>query len=252
MTVDQLAVFLKAGEKNHYGLLYLFLADTGARPGEALALRWTDLDLPARQVTIERAAERGGRIKSTKTGTSRVVDLTPRLMAALDRWQTDVEAKALATGRDVPELVFPGASGAPLDDVNVGRRFQEVCVRAGLPRFNLYSLRHTYASHLLAMGAPITYVANQLGHSKPTMTLQYYAHFMPRGDRVLADQLEAVRTLVLQKVLENNGEVGPTPLTPRSYWRAIWAIGTMPPDGTSCVCLFTCERLPQEGVPWTS
>jgi integrase len=194
MTVDQLATFLKAGEKNHHGLLYLFLADAGARPGEGFALRWTDLDLPSRQVTIERALERGGKIKTTKTGESRVVDLTPRLAAALDRYQTEVEAKALATGRDLPELVFPSEAGTPLDDVNVGRRFREVVTRAGLPKFSLYSLCHTYASHLLAMGAPITYVSNQMGHSKPTTTLAHYAHFIQRGDRALADQLEVVRT----------------------------------------------------------
>ena len=194
MTVEQLAIFLKAGERNHHGLLYLFLADTGVRPGEAFALRWPDLDLPARQVNIERAVERGGKIKSTKTGESRVVDLTPRLAAALDRYQTDLETKALASGRDVPDLVFPSAAGTPLDDHNVGHRFREVVMRAGLPKFSLYCLRHTYASHLLAMGAPITYVSNQMGHTKPTTTLQHYAHFIPRGDRALADQLEAVRT----------------------------------------------------------
>jgi integrase len=141
--------------------------------------------------------ERGGRIKSTKTNGSRVVDLTPRLTAALDRYQTEVEAKALAAGSDVPELVFPSEAGTPLDDVNVGRRFREVAMKAGLPKFSLYSLRHSYASHLLAMGAPITYVSNQMGHSKPTTTLAHYAHFIPRGDRALADQLQAAREAAL-------------------------------------------------------
>jgi integrase len=137
MTVEQLATFLKVGASNHHGLLYLFLADTGVRPGEAFALRWADLDLPARQVNIERAVERGGRIKATKTGESRLVDLTSRLAAALDRYQTEVEAKALAAGRDVPALVFPSEAGTPLDDINVGRRFREVVLRAGLPKFSL-------------------------------------------------------------------------------------------------------------------
>ena len=200
MTVDQLATFLKAGEKNLHGLLYLFLADTGARPGEGFALRWTDLDLPSRQVTIERAVERGGKIKTTKTGESRVVDLTPRLAGALDRYQTEVEAKALATGRDVPELVFPSEAGTPLDDVNVGRRFREVV--KGLPKFSLYSLRHTYASHHLAANTPLLYVSNQLGHTKPMTTLTFYAHFLPRGDRALADQLEAVRSAVQTPALK--------------------------------------------------
>jgi len=46
------------------------------------------------------------------------------------------------------------------------------------------------------MSAPITYVAAQLGHSTPTTTLNHYAHWIPRGDRALADRLEALRTQV--------------------------------------------------------
>jgi integrase len=193
MTVEQLSVFLEAAAGDRHGLLYLTLADTGMRPGEVFALRWTDIDLAGHQVTVERAVERGGNVKSTKTGASRVVDLTPRLAAALDRQQTAVEAAALAAGRDVNPLVFPSDAGTPLDGINVARRFQGLITRAGLPRFRLYDLRHTFASHLLALGAPITYVADQLGHSKPTMTLAAYAHWLPRGDRALADRLEALR-----------------------------------------------------------
>ena len=90
--------------------------------------------------------------------------------------------------------MFPSEAGTPLDDVNVARRFQAIVRKAGLPRFNLYSTRHSFASHLLAMGAPITYVANQMGHAKATTTLAHYAHFLPRGDRALADRLEALRS----------------------------------------------------------
>jgi hypothetical protein len=67
---------------------------------------------------------------------------------------------------------------------------------AALPRFRLYDLRHTYATHLLAEGAPITYVAAQLGHAKPTTTLMYYAHCLPRGDKGYIDRLAAAREAV--------------------------------------------------------
>jgi integrase len=194
MSVEQLQVFLQAAATNSHPELWLTLADAGLRPGEAFALHWDDVDLAGRTFHIHRAVARGGRIKSTKTGETRYVDLTPRLAAALDALQTKVEAEALAAGRDVNPLVFPNENGKPMDDINVARRFRALLVRAGLPKFRLYDLRHTFGTHLLSMNAPITYVAAQLGHSKPTTTLLHYAHWIPRGDRALADKLEALRT----------------------------------------------------------
>jgi integrase len=194
MTVEQLDTFLRAAATNSHPTLWLFLADTGVRPGEAFALQWDDVDLANRQVHVHRAVARGRRTKGTKTQSDRYVDLTPRLAAALDRLQTSVEAAALASGRPLSTLVFPSESGAPFDDINIGKKFKTLTIRAGLPKvFSLYTLRHTFASHLLAFNAPITYVANQMGHSKATTTLMHYAHFMPRGDRTLADRLESFR-----------------------------------------------------------
>jgi integrase len=51
-----------------------------------------------------------------------------------------------------------------------------------LPSFSPYDLRHTYASLLLSAGVPLLYVAQQLGHSKPTITLKYYPRWIPSGD----------------------------------------------------------------------
>jgi Phage integrase family len=75
----------------------------------------------------------------------------------------------------------------------VSRRFRALLRRAKLPRHRLYDLRHTYATHLLAEGAPITYVAAQLGHAKPTTTLAHYAHWLPRGDRQWVERLDRAR-----------------------------------------------------------
>jgi integrase len=77
--------------------LFLTMADAGLRPGEALALRWEDIDLADRTVFVERAVSEGG-VKATKTGTSRTVDLTRRLADTLSRWQATCEADALVEG----------------------------------------------------------------------------------------------------------------------------------------------------------
>jgi integrase len=192
---DQLDAFLAVAERDRSWPLFLFLADTGCRPSEALALQWEDVDLAGRSVHIHRALDLDGTTKRTKTSTGRHVDLSARLVAALDRHQTSAEAAALAAGRDVNPLVFPSESGTALDINNVARLFRKLLVRAGVPKLGgPYLLRHSFASHLLGVNAPITYVANQMGHSTAAITLSVYAHFIPSGDRVLADRLEAWRT----------------------------------------------------------
>jgi integrase len=192
---DQLDAFLAVASRERSWPLWLFLADTGCRPSEALAVCWEDIDLVGRSAHIHRALDLDGTTKRTKTNTGRYVDLSVRLVAALDRHQTSVEAAALAAGRDVNPLVFPSEAGTALDLKNTARTFRRLLVRAGLPKAGgPYLLRHTFASHLLGMSAPITYVANQMGHTTPAVTLNVYAHFLPSGDRAIADRLEAWRT----------------------------------------------------------
>lgn len=62
-------------------------------------------------------------------------------------------------------------------------QYRRDLARAKLPVFRLYDLRHTYASLRIAEGAPITYVAQQLGHLSPAMTLKHYARWVPTEDR---------------------------------------------------------------------
>ena len=191
--MEQLGAFLTAAAAGprRDAVLFLTLADAGLRPGEALALRWDDVDAVGRAVRVSRAVS-AGEIKATKTGGLRDVDLTARLAAALSGWQAAQEAEALVDGRDPSPWVFPGGT-EPLDAETAARRFRAILTRAGLPRFRLYDLRHSFATHLLGDGAPITYIAAQLGHAKPSTTLQFYAHWLPRGDKAWADRLEALR-----------------------------------------------------------
>jgi len=73
---------------------------------------------------------------------------------------------------------------------------------------HVYDLRHTYASQLLAAGVPLTYVSAQLGHAKPTTTLQHYAKWIPGGEQRFVDLLDAkvgTKTWHQTGVLEKEG-----------------------------------------------
>ena len=89
-----------------------------------------------------------------------------------------------------PAWLFPNDVGRPQDKWVVGTAFRRTLKRAGLPAFQLYDLRHTYASLLLAAGAPITYVSAQLGHANPTTTLRYYAKWIPSQGRRWVEVLD--------------------------------------------------------------
>ena len=183
---------LEAAEAEpRYAALFHLLVKAGLRPGEALALRPDDLDLAARTVRVERALDLRGRIKPTKTSETRGVDLTPELAAALRRHLTRLKAEALRRGWGEVAWLFPNEENRLPDEAKVRKAFKRTLNRAGLPAFRLYDLRHTYASLLVATGAPLTYVSAQLGHASPDTTLRHYARWIPSKGRRWVNALDS-------------------------------------------------------------
>ena len=125
-------------------------------------------------------------------------------MAALSRRQAELEKEALLAGEDPSPWLFPSRLDRPLSPKVMSRLFREVRQAAGLPHFALYDLRHTYATQLLTEGADLLYVSYQLGHAKPTTTLLYYAHFMPRGDKNHLDRMMARRVGAFSPLLPHS------------------------------------------------
>ncbi len=194
----QLCAFLKEGRREPpYGALFEVMALAGLRPGEALALQPGDLDLRNAVLQVERAMS-GGRVKATKTYEIRKVDLAPGLLRTLKHHLGWLSEKTLRRGWGEPGWLFPSEANTLLDYANVAKVFLRILKRAKLPHFRVYDLRHTYASLLLSLGAPLLYVSQQMGHSNPATTLRFYARWVPSGDRRwvglldqgLADNLE--------------------------------------------------------------
>jgi integrase len=191
----ELAQFLAAGQQDaDYYPLFLTLARAGLRPGEAFALKWSDLNFDRREILVERALSRG-QLGSTKTGTTRLCDMSQELAAALREWEIRRKREKLRQGwKEMPQWVFQNRDGKPLDESKARKRFVAALTRAGLRDHRLYDLRHTFATTLLKNRAPITYVAAQLGHGDPATTLRWYARWLPNDDKSYVDSLDRTRT----------------------------------------------------------
>jgi integrase len=192
----QLAAFLGWAEGNSQNYpLWNTLAMTGARRGEALALRWRDVDLDAATVSIRRSA---GMVRvagegadvvegSTKSGKPRVVDLDDQAAAILRAWKRDRGLMALqlvAPG----SLVFGDLEGQHRNPEHTSRQFTRDVERCGqVPAIRLHDLRHTHATLLLLEREPVHVVSQRLGHASPMVTLTVYAHVMPGSQRETAN-----------------------------------------------------------------
>lgn len=144
---------------DHLKPLVLLSLNTGMRRGEVFELTWRDVDLKNKVLTV------GG--DTAKSGQTRHIPLNREAMEVLTEWKK----QGKGTG-----LVFPGKSGARLD--NVKKSWEELLKRAGVTAFRWHDLRHTFASKLVMAGVPLNTVRDLLGHADLKMTLRY-AHLAP-------------------------------------------------------------------------
>jgi integrase len=166
-------------------------AQSGMREGEAFGLQWRDLDPQAETAIVRRTLGRG-RVGSPKTGRSRAVTITHRLLErpeavleALREIRSVREAEAAVAGRpfDTSAFVFLAPSGRPFGMDNSGSfsRLWSRCLRlAGVRHRNPEQLRHTFASTLLSRGESLLYVQEQGGWANATTLLKHYSRFLPR------------------------------------------------------------------------
>src|SRR3990167_1546700 len=161
-TRDWIETFMAHASPRH-GALACFMFGTGARIGEAIDLRWGDLDLSGRTVLI----------RQTKVGSERRNHLPQRLLIALAN---------LDTPREKSERVF-GYTNRHTPD----QQWETVVRRADLPRMTFHACRHGFATALLRAGIDVTTVAKLGGWKTPALVLSTYGH--AAEDPTLTDRI---------------------------------------------------------------
>jgi integrase len=198
---EQVKLFLgEAKRSSPYYPLYLTLRTTGMRPGEALGLRWQDVDLTTGAVTIRQKFYRLGGSKRDSEPTRllfsgpktdkgrRTVDIPPVLVDELRNLRAEQDALRKEFGpqyHDLGEhgpLIFCQPDGRPLNWENIARRdFRRICKYVGLPVIRPYEFgRHGHAAWLYEQGVHPKIISERLGHSSTAFTMDTYGG-MARG-----------------------------------------------------------------------
>ncbi len=201
LDTDQTRVFLNAAHGEKHEALYVLSLTCGLRIGESLGLKWSDIDLEAGTLRVNRQLQRM-RKEGDKSGTlvfsepknasRRTIDLPQRAIEALrNHRKTQLEEKLRASSYEDSGFVFATSKGTPLDAQNiVNRHFKPLLKRTGLPDKRWHDLRHTCATLLLGRGVHPKLVQHLLGHASITITLDLYSHWIPSMGRHAADGMD--------------------------------------------------------------
>jgi integrase len=172
-----------------YVPLYVTLVSTGMRLGEALGLQWGDIDWTARQIRVRRSLWKGHYYLPKSKKSRRSIDVGDQVLGAL----RGVQRERYGESEPRPEApVFVTATGALVNPDNLRHRvWAPALAAAKLRHVTMHSLRHTFASLLIAQGENPKYISEQMGHASINITMDRYGHLFPSTKRQAPARLEA-------------------------------------------------------------
>lgn len=196
-TKEEAGQFLEAARGERLEALYTTVLALGLRRGEALGLKWDDIDLDNGSLTVNRALQRQtGKglvfVEPKSEESLRTIALPGFAVESLKEHRKRLNEERLKAGPEWEEydLVFPSERGTPLAPDNLHRSFHRILERAKLRRVRFHDLRHAAATFLLAQGLPPRVIMETLGHSQISLTMNTYSHVSAELQRGAADAMD--------------------------------------------------------------
>lgn len=191
LSPEQVKKLLTAADRHPLRVLWYLGVTMGLRSGELRGLRWRDIDLGARKLTVNHQLQRIGgvtRLTDPKSASSRRELTIP--MLAYESLVHHYEDEVLR-GRGGPDhYLFYTERGTTISSQQIGRSFKKLLTNAGLPDVRIHDLRHTCATLLVAKGIPMKTVQSVLGHSDYRITANLYSHTTDSMLDVAADEMD--------------------------------------------------------------
>lgn len=177
---DDIEKILDAAEGTPYGARWSVALSLGLRPGEALGLRWEDVDLKTGELRVRQQIQRQkgrGIVATTPKSESgkRSMKLPATMLADLKAHKKAQNQSRLIAGDHWTDsgLIFTLANGKPIDSKTDRDRWHALLDDAGVTQRRLYDARHSAATMMLKMGIPLRVVMDLLGHSQVSVTMKY-------------------------------------------------------------------------------
>jgi integrase len=198
LTPDEARRFLTAIRGHRLEALFSVALALGLRQGEALGLRWDDVDFEARTLRVNNQLQRIDHkltLVPPKTAKSRRTLVMPPLIVdrLRDHEQQQVAEKIRAGSRwEETGLVFANRTGGPMQARHVIEQFHQALHLAGMRQIRFHDLRHSCATLLLVQGVSPRVVMEVLGHSEIALTMNAYSHVVPELEREAAHRMQAI------------------------------------------------------------
>jgi len=196
----QVAIVLERMEGHPLFTIVALALATGLRRGELLALRLTDIRFDQGLLRVERTLEDtrdgGLRFKAPKSKAGRRSLALPQTsLDTLREHRRELLQTRLLLGMGKPDddtLLFGKLDGSPRKPNSLTTAWRRACITLDLPKVSFHALRHTHASALIAAKLDIVRISRRLGHAKPSITLNTYAHLFDTDDREAASAIDAL------------------------------------------------------------
>jgi len=197
-SLEQATTFLQSMKGHPQYVIFLILLTYGVRRGEALGLRYSDIDFVNGQIHIRQQIDRiGGKIIARDLKTKNSQRSLPLVSSVYNAIIEHANKNGVVMPPFNPKLeistegtIVKSTKGTALEPSNLRRTFDLFTEKAGLPRIKIHAMRHTAATIFKDLNIPIKDAQLILGHANASTTLNIYQHGNPETHRIALNAVE--------------------------------------------------------------